>query len=62
MLEANNQFKNIKMNYLLTVIYHILNLDWTPVPIIPKFVDIVVNGIAERAYDIKALFSRSIWC
>ena len=31
-----------------------LNLDWKPVPIIPKFVDIVVNGIAERAYDIKA--------
>tara|TARA_R110001599_G_scaffold4375_4_gene22760 strand:- start:1728 stop:4145 length:2418 start_codon:yes stop_codon:yes gene_type:complete len=31
-----------------------LNLDWTPVPIIPKFVDIVVNGIAERVYDIKA--------
>ena len=31
-----------------------LNLDWKPVPIIPKFVDIVVNGIAERLYDIKA--------
>ena len=31
-----------------------LNLDWTPVPIIPKFVDIVVNGIAERTYDVKA--------
>jgi len=31
-----------------------LNLDWTPVPIIPKFVDIVVNGIAERLYDIRA--------
>ena len=31
-----------------------LNLDWKPVPIIPKFVDIVVNGIAERAYDLKA--------
>jgi len=31
-----------------------LNLDWTPVPIIPKFVDIVVNGISERMYDIKA--------
>jgi hypothetical protein len=31
-----------------------LNLDWRPVPIIPKFVDIVVNGIAERTYDIKA--------
>jgi hypothetical protein len=35
-----------------------LNLDWTPVPIISKFVDIVVNGIAERTYDIKA-FSQS---
>jgi len=31
-----------------------LNLDWKPVPIITKFVDIVVNGIAERTYDIKA--------
>ena len=31
-----------------------LNLDWRPVPIISKFVDIVVNGIAERTYDIKA--------
>ena len=31
-----------------------LNLDWKPVPIISKFVDIVVNGIAERVYDIKA--------
>jgi len=31
-----------------------LNLDWKPVPIIPKFVDIVVNGIAERTFDIKA--------
>ena len=31
-----------------------LNLDWKPVPIIPKFVDIVVNGINERLYDIKA--------
>ena len=31
-----------------------LNLDWKPVPIIPKFVDIVVNGIQERTYGIKA--------
>ena len=31
-----------------------LNLDWKPVPIIPKFVDIVVNGISNRTYDIKA--------
>jgi len=31
-----------------------LNLDWTPVPIIPKFVDIVVNGLSNRSFDIKA--------
>jgi len=31
-----------------------LNLDWKPVPIIPKFVDIVVNGLSDRLYDIKA--------
>ena len=31
-----------------------LNLDWKPVPIIPKFVDIVVNGMADRLYDVKA--------
>jgi len=35
-----------------------LNLDWKPIPIISKFVDIVVNGIAERTYDIKA-YSQS---
>jgi hypothetical protein len=31
-----------------------LNLDWKPVPVIPKFVDIVVNGMSQRNYDIKA--------
>jgi hypothetical protein len=31
-----------------------LNLDWKPVPILSKFVDIVVNGISGKAYDIKA--------
>jgi len=31
-----------------------LNLDWTPVPIIPKFVDIVVNGMADRVFKINA--------
>jgi len=30
-----------------------LNLDWKPVPIIPKFVDIVVNGMAQRSYEIN---------
>ena len=36
-----------------------LNLDCKPVPIISKFVDIVVNGIAERMYDIKAFSQDS---
>jgi hypothetical protein len=31
-----------------------LNLDWKPVPILSKFVDIVVNGISQKSYDIKA--------
>jgi len=31
-----------------------LNLDWKPVPVISKFVDIVVNGISQRNYDINA--------
>ena len=31
-----------------------LNLDWKPVPILSKFVDILVNGISSKAYDIKA--------
>jgi len=31
-----------------------LNLDWTPVPILSKFVDIVVNGISQKKYEIKA--------
>jgi len=30
-----------------------LNLDWTPVPIVPKFVDIVVNGISNRMFDVN---------
>ncbi|MDA7992740.1 MAG: hypothetical protein MPJ25_06830, partial [Pirellulales bacterium] len=31
-----------------------LNLDWEPVPIIPKFVDIVVNGMQDRLFTVKA--------
>ena len=31
-----------------------LNLDWRPVPVISKFVDIVVNGMSQKTYDIKA--------
>ena len=32
-----------------------LNLDWKPVSIIPKFVDIVVNGMQDRLFHIKAI-------
>ena len=31
-----------------------LNLDWTPVPIIPKMVDIVVNGLNDRLFKVEA--------
>ena len=31
-----------------------LNLDWKPVPIIPKSVDIVVNGMSDKDYSVKA--------
>ena len=31
-----------------------LNLDWKPVPIVPKFVDIVVNGMSERMFNVRA--------
>ncbi len=31
-----------------------LNIDFTPVSIIPKFVDVIVNGMVNQEYDIKA--------
>lgn len=37
-----------------------LNLDWKPVPIIPKFVDIVVNGMQDRLFSIKAFAQDTI--
>jgi len=37
-----------------------LNLDWTPVPIIPKFVDIVVNGMADRIFKVNAYAQDSM--
>ena len=32
-----------------------LNLDWKPVPVISKFVDIVVNGMTQKGYQVKAM-------
>jgi hypothetical protein len=37
-----------------------LNLDWTPVPILPKFVDIVVNGMSDRLFKVKAYAEDAI--
>ena len=31
-----------------------LNLDWEPVPVIPKFVDLIVNGIQDKIWDVTA--------
>ena len=31
-----------------------LNLDWKIVPILPKFVDIIVNGMTDKGYEIKS--------
>ena len=31
-----------------------LNLDWKPVAVLSKFVDIVVNGMTDRGYEIKS--------
>jgi hypothetical protein len=36
-----------------------LNLDFTPISIIPKFVDIIVNGMADRGLSVKA-FSQDV--
>lgn len=37
-----------------------LNIDWTPVPILPKFVDIVVNGMSERLFKVKVYAQDAI--
>jgi len=31
-----------------------MNLDWKPVPVVSKFVDIVVNGMANKVFEINA--------
>ena len=43
-----------KDEFSINVDLSYLNLDWKPVPIIPKFVDIVVNGMQDRLFTIKA--------
>jgi len=57
--EGNQSIQKYKDELSINGDLSYLNLDWTPVPIIPKFVDIVVNGMADRLYDIKA-YSQDI--
>ena len=52
--EGNQSIQKYKDELSINGDLSYLNLDWTPVPIVPKFVDIVVNGISDRAYNIKA--------
>jgi len=52
--EGNQSIQKYKDELSINGDLSYLNLDWTPVPIIPKFVDIVVNGISERTYEVKA--------
>ena len=52
--EGNQSIQKYKDELSINGDLSYLNLDWTPVPFIPKFVDIVVNGMADRSYDIKA--------
>jgi hypothetical protein len=52
--EGNQSIQKYKDELSINGDLSYLNLDWTPVPIIPKFVDIVVNGMSDRSYDIKA--------
>ena len=52
--EGNQSIQKYKDELSINGDLSYLNLDWTPVPIIPKFVDIVVNGMADRAFEIKA--------
>ena len=36
-----------------------LNLDWKPIPVLSKFVDIVVNGMTEKGYELNSFASDS---
>ena len=51
---GDQSIKKYKDEFAINGDLSYLNLDWKPVPIIPKFVDIVVNGMQDRLYSIRA--------
>ena len=51
---GDQSIKKYKDEFAINGDLSYLNLDWKPVPIIPKFVDIVVNGMQDRLYTIRA--------
>ena len=55
MQEVNNLYRKYKDELSINGDLSYLNLDWKPVPILSKFVDIVVNGIRDRSFDITLI-------
>ena len=51
---GDQSIKKYKDEFAINGDLSYLNLDWKPVPIIPKFVDIVVNGMQDRLYSVRA--------
>lgn len=31
-----------------------MNIDWTPVSVVPKFVDVIVGDLSNQEYEVKA--------
>ena len=54
MLEENKALQKYKDELSINGDLSYLNLDWKPVPILSKFVNIVANGITQKQYDINA--------
>ena len=54
MLEENNPIQKYKDELSINGDLSYLNLDWKIVPILPKFVDIIVNGMTDKGYEIKS--------
>ena len=52
--EGDQDIRRYKDEFSINGDLSYLNLDWKPVPVIPKFVDIVVNGMQDREFKVQA--------